>query len=213
LTEHHDFPQRWREAQGFDATREVLRDAAYDIIRTKGLDDLNMRGLAARVGASAMAAYRYYPGKEFLVEDIRSQVTIRFAEALRDAATRADDPVGRFRNMCVAYLEYAIGNEQEYRLMFGAVASPKAEDTGRKAPAWEALLQVLDHLPRPDGDASIVDHAHLVWGSLHGVAMLHLSKRLIFGRSIEDLAEPTLVFLLDALRVPAASATFPARSA
>ena len=211
MTEHRDFAQRWREAQGFDATREVLRDAAYDIIHTKGLDELNMRGLAARVGASAMAAYRYYPGKESLVEDIRSQVSARFAETLREAAARAEDPVERFRNMCVAYLEYAVGNEREYRLMFGAVASlAPAEDAGRKAPAWEALLQVLDELPRPDRAAGIVDHAHLVWGSLHGIAMLHLSRRLIFGRSIQDLAEPMLVLLLNALRVPVAPATFPA---
>lgn len=204
MTEHCDFAERWRAAQGFDASREVLRDAAYDIIHSRSVEQLNMRGLAAHVGASAMAAYRYFPGKDALIEEIRLHISRRFATALQEAAAKADDPLGRFREMCTAYLDFAVGNEQDYRLMFGTAAdtTPIVAGADRRAPAWEGLLRVLEGLYLPDRPADIADKAHLVWGSLHGIVMLHLSRRLNFGRSIHELAQPLSGFLENALCVP-----------
>jgi AcrR family transcriptional regulator len=154
-----------------------------------------------------MATYRYYPGKETLIEDVRLHVSNEFASVLQEAAARAGDPVARFRYMCLAYIDFAVSNEQDYRLMFGTVAQPTSVtgNAARRAPAWEALLQVLEELPHPECPASIADQAHLVWSNLHGLAMLHLSKRLNFGRSIRDLADPLFTFLLRALCVPAAA--------
>jgi AcrR family transcriptional regulator len=154
-----------------------------------------------------MATYRYYPGKETLIEDVRLHVSNEFASVLQEAAARAGDPVARFRYMCLAYIDFAVSNEQDYRLMFGTVAQPASVtvNAARRAPAWEALLQVLEELPHPECPASIADQAHLVWSNLHGLAMLHLSKRLNFGRSIRDLADPLFTFLLRALCVPAAA--------
>ncbi|WP_375419677.1 TetR/AcrR family transcriptional regulator [uncultured Sphingomonas sp.] len=211
MTEHCDFAGRWREAQGFDASREVLRDAAYDIIHSKSLEDLNMRGLAARVGASAMAAYRYYPGKDALIEEIRLHISRRFAAALQEEAAKSTEPLERFRRTCVAYLNFAVSNEQDYRLMFGSVAclTPVVEDVDRGAPAWEGLLRVLEDLYHPSRAADIVERAHFVWGSLHGIVMLHLYKRLTRGRSIEDLAEPLVTFLTKALCAPGVAEPMP----
>jgi AcrR family transcriptional regulator len=205
LTEHCDFADRWREAQGFDASREVLRDAAYDIIHTRSVEELNMRRLAACVGASTMAAYRYYPGKDALIEEIRLHITRRFATALQEAGAQAPDPLGRFRRMCTAYLDFAISNEQDYRLMFGMATdtTPIVVGADHRAPAWEGLLRVLEGLCLPDRPADIADKAHFVWASLHGIVMLHLSKRLNFGQSIHDLARPLSAFLENALHAPA----------
>jgi AcrR family transcriptional regulator len=212
LTELRDFPERWREAQGFDASREVLRDAAYHIIHSRSLEELNMRGLAAQVGASAMAAYRYYPCKEALIDEIRLHIIRRFATTLAEAGARATDPLGRFRTTCMAYLDFAVRNEQDYRLMFGNAGdtTPIVPGTDGRAPAWEGLLRVLEGLYHPSRPSDLDDKAHLVWGSLHGIAMLHLSRRLNFGRSIQDLAEPILDFLANALGTDIRAAPTPA---
>ncbi|MGK2911698.1 MAG: TetR/AcrR family transcriptional regulator [Sphingobium sp.] len=203
MTDHIDFAQRWREAQGYDATREVLRDAAHDMIRAGGLNDLSMRALAARVGASAMAAYRYYPGKEKLVEDVRDRIRHDFASCLQDAAAVTSDPVGKFRSLCSAYLDFAVRNEEDYRLLFGSVALPivDAENDPPNAPAWLVLVRALETLPGAKSPESTIDQAHLIWATLHGLVMLHLSRRLILGRSVEQLAEPLVQFLFGALRL------------
>jgi AcrR family transcriptional regulator len=215
MTEHYDFAERWREAQGFDASREVLRDAAHDIIHSKSLEDLSMRGLAARVGASAMAAYRYYPGKDALIEEIRLHISRRFAMALQEAAAQPSDPVGRFRKMCAVYVDFAVSNEQDYRLMFGNAVNSAQIVVGadQRAPAWHGLLQALEGLYYPDRPANMVDKAHLVWGSLHGIVMLHLCNRLNFGRSIQELAEPLFTFLVAGLCVPVVAEPTPGSAA
>jgi AcrR family transcriptional regulator len=209
LTGDCDFAERWREAQGFDASREVLRDAAYDIIHSSSVEQLNMRRLASCVGASAMAAYRYYSGKDALIEEIRLHISRRFAIALQEAGAQAGDPIGCFRNMCAAYLDFAVCNEQDYRLMFVNVADTTTITLGadRQAPAWDGLLRALEGLYHPDRPADITDKAHLVWGTLHGIVMLHLSKRLNFGCSIHELAQPLADFLENALDMPATAET------
>lgn len=203
MTGHCDFAERWRDAHGFDASREVLRDAAYDIIHRKSVEELNMRRLASHVGASTMAAYRYFPGKEALIEEIRLHISRRFATALQETGAQADDPLDRFRDMCAGYLEFAVRNEQDYRLMFGNATdtTPLVVGADRRAPAWEGLLRVLEDLYDPAPPADLADKAHLVWATLHGIVMLHLSRRLNFGRSIQELVQPLSCFLENALQV------------
>jgi AcrR family transcriptional regulator len=201
LSDPVDFARRWREAQGYEATRKVLRDAAHEMIRVGGLDDLSMRALAARVGVSAMAAYRYYPGKDTLVEDIRTCVRRDFASFLQAAAADTSDPIGKFRSLCSAYLEYALRNEEDYRLMFGTVASSLATPPDVPgASAWQMLVHALESLPGAGSHENIIDQAHLIWATLHGLVMLHLSKRLNLGRSLDELGAPLPQFLLTALR-------------
>jgi AcrR family transcriptional regulator len=198
-----DFAQRWKLAHGPDATREVLCDAAHEMIRASGLDALNMRGLAARVGVSAMAPYKYYPAKDTLVEDVRCRVRCSFALCLKDAADAVSNPVDKLRRLCFAYLEYALGNEQDYRLIFATTGpTPSAPDAGAlRAPAWEVLLNILHSAPDRDPEADPLDQAHLVWATLHGLVMLQFSNRLAFGRSVEDLTNSAARFMLNALRL------------
>lgn len=203
MSEAIDFAQRWKLAQGLTATREVLCDAAQEMIHADGLDALNMRGLAARVGVSAMAPYKYYPGKNALVEDVRCRVRRDFALSLKKAADEVLDPLKKLCRLCSAYLAYALANEQDYRLIFATTGPDRepSDDGSMRAPAWQVLLDILQSVPDRDHQADPLDQAHLVWATLHGLVMLQFSKRLAFARSVEDLSEPAVRFLLNALRL------------
>jgi AcrR family transcriptional regulator len=203
LTDLGDFAQRWQEAQDYDAARKVLRDAAHEMIRASGLHELSMRALAARVGVSPMAAYRYYPSKESLLEDVRAHVRLGFAAFLEEAASCTSDPVDKFRSLCAAYLEYGLRNAEDYRLIFGPAAPPPTASDGTRpiTPAWQVLVRSLQSLPEAGAQERIIDQAHLIWATLHGLVMLHLSGRLVLGRSAEQLGEPLERFLLAALRI------------
>lgn len=203
MSDQGDFAQRWRDAQDYDAARDVLRDAAHDMIRAGGLHELSMRALAARVGVSAMAAYRYYPGKEALLDDVRAHVRLGFAAFLEEAAAVETDPVDKFRRLCSAYLDYALRNEEDYRLIFGPTAPPPttSDDTPARTPAWQVLVSALQNLPNAAPQDRIIDQAHLTWATLHGLVMLHLSGRLVLGRSVEQLDGSLKRFLLTALEI------------
>jgi AcrR family transcriptional regulator len=203
VTDCVDPARRWRSARGQDAAREILREAAHAMIRTGGLDGLNMRALARRVGLSAMAAYRYYPAKENLVEDVRVHIRRQFGLCLQQAAAASPHPADKVKGLCAAYLDYALRNEQDYRLMFGTVTSTPilADDPSGGALAWQVLLDALHSLDRDGAEMAILDQAHLVWATLHGLVMLHLSGRLLLGRSVEQLEQPLVRFLFNALRI------------
>lgn len=202
MNHQSDFVQRWRDVHGYDAGREVLRDAAHEMIRDGGLEELNMRALAARVGLSAMAAYRYYPSKEALLEDVRAQTRRDFGAQLEGAAATATDPWEQFRAMCGAYLDYALANEQDYRVMFGAEVPTTAagNKVAKAAPAWQVLVRVLERFPGYEGKVDVIDQAHLVWSTLHGLTMLHLAGRLNLDRSAPRLRQPMVDFLVRALQ-------------
>jgi AcrR family transcriptional regulator len=189
LIEVADYAERWRNACGHEASRMVLRDAAHDMIRTKGLEDFNMRALAKHIGLSPMAAYRYYGSKDLLIEDIRSSIKLSFAACLKDAAALAVNPVDQFEAMCCAYVDFALRNEQDYRLMFGSVASLAAANdvSPDDALSWSALLQVLREIDQGLSNEALQDQAHVVWSALHGLVMLHISRRLVLGRSLDQV--------------------------
>ncbi|MFB7476556.1 GntR family transcriptional regulator [Kitasatospora sp. NPDC056184] len=79
------------EAQPHDTPAELSRDrlirAALEIADTEGLAALSMRAVAARLGVSAMSAYRYVTSKDELVLLVADA-------AFGEAAYPADPPAG-----------------------------------------------------------------------------------------------------------------------
>lgn len=195
------FAARWRDAQGPAATREVLCDAALALIRRDGLDALNMRGLAATVGVSPMTPYKYFPAKDCLVAEVRARVRSLFAAHLQQAAADAREPAERLHRLCTAYVDFALANEQDYRLIFLGRGSAAENNDRQATPAWHVLFDALQQSQDRHSGVETLDEAHLIWATLHGLVMLHLSDRLGFGRSVEELGRSASRFLLNALRL------------
>lgn len=189
---------RWHATDQFETSQAVFRDAAYALIRSGSVATLSMRGLAKMVGASPMTAYRYYSDKETLLQDVRRLAWCDFARHLDEARAAACSGRERFRSMCREYLSFAIEHEPEYRLLFdgnpGAETASPVQAEG--AHAWQLLLDAVGGL-RPGLDADeTLRHAHLTWSSLHGLSLLHLSRKLVGGRFVEDVLESIVTSLI-----------------
>lgn len=199
MTRSVDYAERWQHTQGHESCRTVLRDAAHEMIRSNGLARFNMRALAKRVGLSPMAAYRYYDSKDVMIEDIRSDITLSFAVCLEEAAAHVKRPIDQFNAMCSAYVDFAISNSQDYLLMFGDKSSTLPVNNFQPIKtAWEVLLNVLKRINPNINEDDMQDQAHLIWSSLHGLVILHISGRLVIGRSISQIL-PKLNRMLVAL--------------
>ncbi len=70
-------------------TRELLLDAAMQLVDAEGLDALTMRRLGREVGAAAAMVYRFFADKEELVEALADRV---FAQARQAGRTPAAAP-------------------------------------------------------------------------------------------------------------------------
>lgn len=153
----------------------ALIDAALDLLAEEGVDALSLRGVARRVGVSAMAPYRYFPDKAALLAAVARRGFEHLAAAMREASCTAEPREGLVA-IGVAYVAYAVDHPALFRLMFG----PKccSGDLGLRA-ARDATYAILSNsvaraYPNAQHEALILG----CWSLTHGLASLFLDGRL-----------------------------------
>jgi AcrR family transcriptional regulator len=177
---------------------EEIRRFRYETVRAatrlfaeQGYSAVTMRAIAAKLGKSAMAPYRYFANKAEIFAMVRAEAYRRFADGQWAAFESTDDPLARLFVMRDAYVKFALEHPDEYRVMFEL-----DQESGDKYPnlveqserAYKALARATAIAIERDlieGDPTTV--AHLLWSSLHGIVTLHLAGKLTLGRTLEDL--------------------------
>ncbi|HYU65367.1 MAG TPA: TetR-like C-terminal domain-containing protein [Jatrophihabitantaceae bacterium] len=112
--------------------RERQREATYDEIVRVSRDlladgaELSLRAVAARMGMTAPALYRYVGSYQELVDlvafEIDKAATVGFAQAADSQPL--EDPTARLLCACVAFRSWALANPREFTLVF---ANPVAD--------------------------------------------------------------------------------------
>ena len=168
--------------------REQLIEAGIRLLEQHGQQALQVRKVAAEIGASTMSVYTYFGGMAGLIDAIAGEAFARFGRALTEVP-ETDDPVADFLAMGIAYRRFALANPQRYQLIFG-IGSP-AEPTDRtdmtvkgtttehaeRAVSFEALLHEVRRMIaagriRDDGELPI---AGRMWSAIHGAVTLELA--------------------------------------
>jgi AcrR family transcriptional regulator len=123
------------------ALRRALVDAAGRLFAAGGLEAVTMRAVAAQLGISPMAPYRYYADKAELLSGLWVFVLEALYEAMRAAADGAAP--GRARQAAVvdAFLAYWEEHPDHYRLVYMTESAmrPAAESTLTDVPVYDAL--------------------------------------------------------------------------
>ncbi|WP_436697617.1 TetR/AcrR family transcriptional regulator [Nocardioides sp. BYT-33-1] len=118
--------------------RERQREATYDEIVTVSADllaegaDLSLRAVAARMGMTAPALYRYVSNYQELVDLVAFELDKAATAAWAQAASRfpEEDPAARLVVACARFRQWALTKPREFALIF---ANPIAEaDTERR---------------------------------------------------------------------------------
>lgn len=187
------------DTAGRARTREAIGDAALAIIKRQGLSALSMRAIAQQLGVSAMMPYTYYDGKDELLLDLRLRLLREFAAHLT-AQLSATAPVERLREVCRMYLAYSRMRPDEFRLMFEAWSFDDLRALRSKYPAahfrsdalWSVMRRCVAECRDREEDAITERLTHIMWFHLHGLASLHLARKLVFGLTVEDIEESVL---------------------
>ena len=112
--------------------RERQREATYaEIVETSRAllaegAELSLRAVAARMGLTAPALYRYVASYQELVDLVAFEIDKAATEGFRAAADRLpeDDPAGRLLTAAVAFRRWGLANPREFSLVF---ANPIAD--------------------------------------------------------------------------------------
>jgi AcrR family transcriptional regulator len=161
-------------------TAEAMVDAAGRLLRAEGVRALSVRRVAEEVDVSTQALYSLFGGKAGLVRALHRTGFARLAAELDTVATT--DPVGRVRDLGLAYHRTARANPHLYDVMFDCPV-PEFEPTEEDAAASLATLQVLRDAVAEAIEvgalAGDVDDVTMVlWATVHGVSSLDLAGAL-----------------------------------
>ncbi|QFU76292.1 TetR/AcrR family transcriptional regulator [Halioglobus maricola] len=169
--------------------RSSLVAAADTILQRDGADALSLRAIAAEAGVSHMAPYSHFKNKKELIEVVTETGFERLATAMTKAAQASAADKDLVLTYGVAYLEFAIGNPQLYRLMLGQIesrgrkkssAQPPPLDTDEISPSIKRPFQLLcAAFSTSSGDEKQITNKALgAWALVHGLAALIIEGRV-----------------------------------
>lgn len=182
-----------------------------------GPEALSLREVARRAGVSPTAAYRHFANRDDLVMAVKVAVFARLGAALR-AATRSRLPAGlddaeraRMRMVGIgrAYVEFAIANPGQYRVIFADAAFPPAAPAAEGDDcvgddAYAILGEVLDQMVAVGAMApDRREHAEVpFWALAHGLSSLMLEGpyRLLTRREQDDLITLSLDLMVSGVQ-------------
>jgi AcrR family transcriptional regulator len=176
--------------------RELILDAAQDIIQDQGLAGLSAREVARRIEYSPGTIYNMFEN----LDDVVLHVEARVLEALdkRLSSVLADgDPADRLGRLANAYLAFTHDNPRLWNLLFEHHMPTQAQ-----LPAWyqqklEGLMARVEEAIAPlfpaGRDADRQRAARVLWAGVHGITSLSTAdKRSVVttdtaSRLVEDL--------------------------
>jgi AcrR family transcriptional regulator len=166
-------------------SRQELRDMALAAARTlvaeEGSRNLNVRGVAARMGYSVGTLYNVFDGLEELVAALNAETLDALYETLSEAPVTGRPEVD-LHVLLDRYLDFVTGNRREWDMLFDE-RPPEA----KAPPEWylEKVAQVFDLLGRmlqplfgPGEEAELARAVRLLWIGLHGLWALATDGKL-----------------------------------
>lgn len=107
-----------RDRSHAETATEIKRVARQLLSREDG-SGVSVRGIARGVGLTPAAIYRYFPGAESLVDDLRRDLCEELKLAIELAADEAgDDDAARTKQMALAFRAWALEHPREFGLLF-----------------------------------------------------------------------------------------------
>jgi AcrR family transcriptional regulator len=129
-------------------TLEDLGSAARELIVQEGPHAVTLSAVAAAVGMSAPALYRYVDNRDGLLELAAAAVARDLAATLIDARhAAADEPLAQTLTLCRTFRGWALAHRREFGLLFADASVPGGIRAGSpSAPAAEALAWAFEEI-------------------------------------------------------------------
>jgi AcrR family transcriptional regulator len=167
--------------------RRALVQAALEMLTEVGPAQLSLRAVARRAGVSEAAPYRHFADKETLLACVAEEGFRALGVEVTSAIDDLVDPAERFRAHGLAYVRFALGNPQHYRLMFGPEVAEKQSHPGLEAAAEGAYLRLEESLGFCS-EAGLLRRAEVSTMAVAAWSVVHGFSSLVIDGQIRELA-------------------------
>lgn len=186
--------------------REIILDAAQEIIEVQGLAGLSAREIARRIEYSPGTIYNMFENLDDVVLHVEARVLDALDKRLSAVLLQAGDTTGRVSRLAHAYLAFTHEKPRLWNLLF-----EHHLPSGAELPTWyrqklELLMgrveEALAELFPPGREADRQRAARVLWAGVHGITSLSTADKLSVvttetaGRLIDDLVATYLAGLL-----------------
>lgn len=157
--------------------RSALLAAARRMLERDGPAALSLREVARRAGVSHNAPYRHFADRAALLAALAAEGFDTLAARMRAAAEKAV-PARRLGASGGAYVRFALGEPNLFRLMFGGLV--RGRDHPELAAAGARAYAVLQG--ETAASPAAAPRAVAAWAIVHGLAHLLLDEQIPVAR-------------------------------
>lgn len=184
--------------------KRALTSAALSLVAERGPKGFTLTEAARRAGVSAAAPYRHFTDKADLLATVAEQGFLELHAALSAGAEVAARPPDKLIAIGRAYVRWAVGHPDQYRVMFGADTG-KAQHPSLAVAAGQAFGNLLDAIAGCQAAGLLRgrqprEAAGPLWSLVHGIASLAIEGELRnvgIEQDPEDMVSDALSVLLD----------------
>lgn len=173
-------------------SKENIEQAAFNIVRTKGLDMLTARRIAQEMGCSTRPIYAAYENMQQLQDAIIQKATkYAFSEITSFKITNQN-----FKNMGLGYLKFAKNEKHLFRALFLSNKTKIDFNNGKNLFSNEEQLKLMKQDEIFDGftDTQLQKLLIRMWIYVHGIATsIATNSAQISDEKAEELIEEMFI--------------------
>jgi AcrR family transcriptional regulator len=161
-------------------SRDVVLQTAMALAESHGMAALSMRSIAAELGVTPNALYRYFASKaelEYAMADEVGRMLLRVIEPV----TQTTHPLQALPAVARAYIQFARQHPELYGIKL-RYCNDEVNEPASHAHVWQFVIALAEGLNTP---WPAEDLALSLWAFLHGMVELDRAKALN-GRAPED---------------------------
>jgi AcrR family transcriptional regulator len=192
--------KRASRGSGEQLRAEIIAATKELLARSGSSDAVSIRGVADAVGVTSPSIYLHFADKDELIAAVVVDVFAELDAAMVAAGDLEDEPLARLRAFGLAYVKFAVGHPEHYRV---ATMERRIDDVAGTQSQVDQMLQdsafahfmetvtgCMDAGIFAPGDPLPVTLQ--LWSAAHGIASLMIAKPYLPWGDVEAAADPVL---------------------
>lgn len=173
--------------------RQQIIDTAFEIVKENGVDSLNARTLARRIGCSTQPLFYNFSTMEELLESVIAKANEFYHSYIWQAMSEAKFPPYKASGM--AYIQFAKDERNLFNLLFMRDRTNEKEDV-QNASFEEIVSMLMTNYGLTHEEAQLF---HLeMWSVVHGIATMQATSFLNLDA---DMASTCLTNVFEGLKL------------